>query len=667
MNNGQGGSVTQTSPNINATASPNTVMSAENGSPEGTDKKKNIAVALYQRRQVHHVMQQQQQQAQQQQQQQGGSAQTTPQTPHHAQKRQRTNNGGNNSVTTPQQAPPSPQLKHKVSPRTAQQQNPSDSPVMTMPQRLAASSQQQQQQQRNQFEQQQQQQMNSPQMTRNSISGTPQQQHRQSQQQQGMPWNSMANDMGSPMNNDVQASPAVMNNPSSMAAAATTNVNTSGNGNNNNNSNVLSFDLERFMMGDGGDFGEMFASGDDGTDPNLLMGGDNGDLDSFGGSFLASMGGGLDLENAMLATNGPGGSSGQGLMGGMGGHGQQQTSMHPYAELSGHTNKVSTTAFSSDGQWLASAGHDRKVMIWNVQDKKMVYSLDGHTSNITCARWSNDSRHLLATSSYDKTLRVWDVGTALTANAAGSDKEGGSSGKEDEGEKENATVIPKQLLKFDCHAQVTAVDFAPGRPNTICSLDAEGELNVWDLTTGACEKSIKMTQSKSGFSPNPMRFHPKNAAILVCAVGNQIFIVDLALAKTGSTNGIRTITTDHSKNVCAFDWSADGALLVASSEDKVCVYESAHWKCVASQIPQSKVSGCAFVKIAGREKPSLLFGGYQDIFLWELGVPGAQPQQAGFQPGMIVSIACSPGSNTPALVATASHHQKEKNLILWTI
>lgn len=458
--------------------SPNPNAIPGGGSPEGGDTKKNIAVALYQRRQVNHAMQQQQK-AQQQ-------AQFVHPPP---QKRQRTNNNGDETpATTPQQMQPSPQLQHKMSPHVmnAQQQpNPNESPVMAMQQRLAA-------QQRSQFEQQQQ--MNSPQLARNSTLGTPQQQQQQlhqQQQQQRMSWNP---DMDSPMN-DMQSPANNMNNPGGMAAAANAaaaaaaaNAAAAQNNSTNamNNSSVLSFDLERFMMGDSGDFGEMFAAGDENPDQNLLMGGDGADLDPFGGGFLASMGGGLDLDSGMVSGNSSGGGGSGGAPSSHAISMNANTALQPYADLAGHTNKVSTAAFSIDGQWLASAGHDRKVMIWSVQDKKTLYTLDGHTGNITCARWSADARNLVATTSYDKTLRIWDVGSALASGAAKENKE------DDDSKADNAAVSPKQLAKWDCRAQVTAVDFAPDRPDTICSLDAEGELKVWNLKTSNCEKSLKM-------------------------------------------------------------------------------------------------------------------------------------------------------------------------------
>jgi WD40 repeat protein len=177
-----------------------------------------------------------------------------------------------------------------------------------------------------------------------------------------------------------------------------------------------------------------------------------------------------------------------------------------------------------------------------------------------------------------------------------------------------------------------------------------------------------------------MRFHPRRVSILACAVGNQINIIDITSARNNSSNsgnasnssntnnmGIRTIATDHGKNICSFDWSTDGNFLAASSEDKICVYDTSQWKCVWNYTSESKISSCAFVKSGGNEKLRLLYGGYENIFLWQCGTPGEQPKKVGSQSGTVMSIACcSVAAGQQTFVASASHHQ-EKNLMLWTI
>ncbi|KAL0095992.1 hypothetical protein J3Q64DRAFT_1705674 [Phycomyces blakesleeanus] len=173
-----------------------------------------------------------------------------------------------------------------------------------------------------------------------------------------------------------------------------------------------------------------------------------------------------------------------------------------------------------------------------------------------------------------------------------------------------------------------------------------------------------------------MRFHPRSRNCLACAVGTQLLVVDIITAKTNASNtytdssAIRTISSDHTKNISCLDWSDDGAFLVTSSDTLICVYETAHWKPIAMHTPHSKIWSCAFVTSAGAgtnnsgDKLRIMFGEYEAIYVWQ-GIQNSQPKKAGAPPGTIMGIACS-RSGGQTVVATASS-QREKNLMLWTI
>ncbi|KAI8332691.1 hypothetical protein BC941DRAFT_436347 [Chlamydoabsidia padenii] len=657
------------------------------GSPQDADKN-NASLAQYQRQQLQYTMQQRQQynhhhqqQQQQQQQQQPNFSQdphanssqspqmnrnlTKPSAPHqqlptqkrqlqqqqqqqHNQKRQRANNdsdgtGGSQNANQS----PSPRLMNTtpIPPNTHNLPGSSHgSPILSQPNYnqdpTNGSNSQSPQMDRG---------LTKPPTPQQKQTRTPQQAPRQlpssvsSQQEQSMSrmgWNpSPLGDGGNMQSSgmmDGTKSPSTQ--PSAIGVDTSSGAFDNGS---SNNSNMMSFDLERFMMSDGGDFGEIFT-----TEQNLLMGSENNEL--FGGGFLSNMGGG-----------GFGGEASSSL-GGI----DNATSVQVYGQLTGHNNKVNTVAFSSDAQWLASAGHDKKVMVWSVQEKQLRWTLEGHTQQITCARWSPDQRNLLVTSSYDKSLRVWDLGQAM--------KEGGDG--------------VKQIAKFSCKAQITAVDFAPNRPDTICSLDAEGELNVWNISSSKNEKTIKMAASKSLFAANPLRFHPRLGKILACAAGNQIFIINIDAAKnntsTGDSSAVRTINVEHSKNICSLDWSMDGSYLVTSSENEVMVYETGHWKLINKHTATDKISACAFMPsttidnsgeatqgqgggATGARKLCVVYGCYQFIYVWQCNVPGSQPQRMGKQYGMVAGLTCA-HTNGQYIVASASHH-KEDNLMLWTL
>ncbi|MFJ5260930.1 AAA family ATPase [Streptomyces sp. NPDC088387] len=80
--------------------------------------------------------------------------------------------------------------------------------------------------------------------------------------------------------------------------------------------------------------------------------------------------------------------------------------------LTGHTGAVYLTSFSPDGRLLATASYDRTVRLWDVADptdpKPLGKPLTGHTSWVSTAVFSPDGR-TLASASDDGTMRLWDV------------------------------------------------------------------------------------------------------------------------------------------------------------------------------------------------------------------------------------------------------------------
>ena len=78
--------------------------------------------------------------------------------------------------------------------------------------------------------------------------------------------------------------------------------------------------------------------------------------------------------------------------------------------LRGHTGYVSSVAFSSDGQTLASGSYDRTVRLWDVNTGTQLKIITGHTGYVSSVAFSSDGQ-TLASGSYDRTVRLWDVNT----------------------------------------------------------------------------------------------------------------------------------------------------------------------------------------------------------------------------------------------------------------
>jgi WD40 repeat protein len=78
------------------------------------------------------------------------------------------------------------------------------------------------------------------------------------------------------------------------------------------------------------------------------------------------------------------------------------------ATLKGHTESVTSVAFSPDGKLLASGSIDSTIQLWDVVTGKMLVSLTGHGDTVMSVAFSPDGR-LLASGSADSTVRLWDV------------------------------------------------------------------------------------------------------------------------------------------------------------------------------------------------------------------------------------------------------------------
>jgi WD40 repeat protein len=74
-------------------------------------------------------------------------------------------------------------------------------------------------------------------------------------------------------------------------------------------------------------------------------------------------------------------------------------------------------AFSPDGKLLAVAGENRKILIWDVgRHKLMGRPLEGHSEGISSLAFSPDGTMLVSSS--DKTIRLWDMRTRRQSGSA---------------------------------------------------------------------------------------------------------------------------------------------------------------------------------------------------------------------------------------------------------
>ncbi|ETO28776.1 hypothetical protein RFI_08352, partial [Reticulomyxa filosa] len=80
-----------------------------------------------------------------------------------------------------------------------------------------------------------------------------------------------------------------------------------------------------------------------------------------------------------------------------------------------------TCRFSFSGGYVAAAGTDCSVHLWNVRTQRHVKTYNGHNNTITTITFNPDSKKLIS-GSLDRSIRIWDTekGTCLINMQVGS-------------------------------------------------------------------------------------------------------------------------------------------------------------------------------------------------------------------------------------------------------
>lgn len=80
----------------------------------------------------------------------------------------------------------------------------------------------------------------------------------------------------------------------------------------------------------------------------------------------------------------------------------------PESKGDGHTDSILSMAISDDGKFLASAGYDRSIKIWNPETCEHIFTFHGHRDAVSSVSFRSNS-HQLYSGSFDRSVKVWNV------------------------------------------------------------------------------------------------------------------------------------------------------------------------------------------------------------------------------------------------------------------
>ncbi len=206
-----------------------------------------------------------------------------------------------------------------------------------------------------------------------------------------------------------------------------------------------------------------------------------------------------------------------------------------------HDLQVMTISFSPNEKLMASGSIDSTIKLWNVADRKVIKTLEGHENMVYSTAFSPDGR-LLASGSWDNTVKLWDVDTgSVVETFEGHEDSVMEIAFSPDGKFLASVSLDKKLILWDVHnrrrfavlraedqAQLFSVAFSLDGKQ-LASGGMDRKVRFWSVPAGELKHELIMPRSH--WLVFQVRFSPDGKTIATGSIDSTIRLWDIATQK----------------------------------------------------------------------------------------------------------------------------------------
>lgn len=286
--------------------------------------------------------------------------------------------------------------------------------------------------------------------------------------------------------------------------------------------------------------------------------------------------------------------------------------------LKAHDGTIEDLDFSTDGRYLASAGSDRSVKVWDMQDFSLYKTLEGHQDRVYAIDFNPLGGELVSTGA-DNTLRFWDIATG------------------------------KETKKIAAHKNwVYDVAYSP-TGDMLASASATGKVKLWSH-----DGTLLKVYNTSDTRVIGVNFSPDGSILATAAADKRVKLYNL------NAGTAMKILEGHTSGLKDVDFSPDGSKLASTGTDAtIRIWNSKNHRLLSTFNTQVNVRDVDFMPLSANMGDMLVAATYENTLqFWDL--KGRLQTTITETEGKIKSIAIDPKGKF--MISTAS-----EDLQLWTL